>query len=96
MCHVDGEKIFIDGLNCLKKAKIVFKMKTSLTGPPKMVDSVNVFILVDKKVTTEDILKQLGISVVTTHKIRYSDVAFSKVSCCWISTGHCKVSYKQE
>ena len=82
--------MFTNWRNCLHKVKIVIKMKTGQTGlqmanTPEMVDSVDMFILADRRVEIEDISEKLGISVGTAHKIVYDDLAFSQVSCYWVS-----------
>ena len=56
---------------------------------PEMVYSLNAVILVDGRVTIEDILEQLGIPVGTAHKIVHDDLALSGVSCCSISPDQC-------
>ena len=48
-------------------------------------DSVHTLILADRRITIEDISEQLGISVDTVHKTVHDDLAFSKVSHCWVS-----------
>ena len=94
MCNVEGEayfnlKMFRNGQHYLKKAEISIMIKHSFgrdtTGnKPEMVESVNVRILADRRVTTEDIFEQLLIYVGTVHKIMHDDLAFFKVSGCWI------------
>ena len=54
-----------------------------------MPDSVKVLMLIDRRVT---ISKQLGMSVGIAHKIVHDDLAFSKVSCCWVLPRQCKTS----
>ena len=49
--------------------------------------------LADRKVTIEDISKQLGISVDANNRIVHDDLPFSNFSCCWVSLGQCKASY---
>ena len=61
--HVLAKKMFTNGLNCLKKVKIVFKIQASTS---EMVDSVNVLILADVRVSIEDIFEKPGISMDTT------------------------------
>ena len=39
-----------------------------------------------------DISEQLEISVSTAYQTVYNDLAFSKISYCWISPGQCKNS----
>ena len=56
-------------------------MATSL----EMVDSFNAFILADIRIIIEEISEQLGISVHTGYKMVHNDLAFSKLSCCWVS-----------
>ena len=70
--------MFTNGLNCLKKVEKVFKMKTGLAKKPKMVDFVNIHILADRRVTSEDISEQMGFSVGTEDKIVYNGLAFLK------------------
>ena len=73
---------------------MVFKMKTGFDRPTvlmstlEMVDSVNVLILVNRRVTIEEISEKLGISVSITQKIVHDDLTFSKVNCLWVSLGH--------
>ena len=57
-----------------------------------MVDSVNAFILADKKVSPEDISKQMEIFEDTAHKIGHVDLAFSKVRSRRVSPRKCKAS----
>ena len=61
--------MFTNWLNYSKKVKTVFKMKRDQVSTPEIVDSTNVLILVDRKVTTEDIFEGLKISMSTAHKI---------------------------
>ena len=51
------QKMFTKGLNCLRKVEMVFRMPSSpiTVSTPKVVDSVKALILVDKRVTREDI-----------------------------------------
>ena len=67
--------------------------RPTIVSTPEMVYSVNEFILADRRVATENISEQWGISEGTAHKIVYDDLAFSKVSCWWFSPGLCKASY---
>ena len=69
-------------------------MKTSQTmaSPPEMVDSVSAFILAKRRVTIEDIPEPKGISLGPTHKITHDDLAFSIVSCHWVSPELCQTS----
>ena len=48
----------------------------NMPGRPTMVDSVNMLLLADKRVKTEDISESLGIYVGTVHKIVHDDLAF--------------------
>ena len=48
---------------------------------PEIVDSVNVLILVDRKVPIRNMPEKMGISMGTAHKIVHGDLAFSKLSC---------------
>ena len=59
----------------------------TIESTPEMVDSVNAFILDDRGVTTEDISKELGISLGTAHITVHDDLTFSKVICHWVSSG---------
>ena len=52
-----------------------------MVNSPEMEESVNTLILVDRRVTIDDISEQLGIPVSTAHRIVYDDLAFSTVSC---------------
>ena len=52
-----------------------------MVSTPEMVDSVNAFILADRRITIEDISEQQGISVGTAHKTAWQS-CFSEVSCC--------------
>ena len=47
-----------------------------------MLDSVNILIMANIRLTLEDSSEQLGISVSTSNKIVRDDFASSKVSCC--------------
>ena len=84
-CTCSFQEIFSNELNRLK-VKIVFKTKTDQVGPQwwRRLNSVNVLILADEKVTIEDISEQLEISVGTVHQTAHDDLACSKVSCCWV------------
>ena len=65
-----------------------------MSSTPEMVDSVNVLILTDRRVTIEDISEQLEISLGTVTKKNCERwLCFFKVSCCWVSIGQCKASY---
>ena len=68
------------------RVEIAFRMKTGHTMPnsPGMVDSVNSLIFLDRRVTVEDIFEQQGISKSTAYSIVHDDLAFLKVSCCWV------------
>ena len=58
----------------------------TVLGTPEKVDSVvNALISADIRITIEDISEQLGNPTTTTD--------LSKVSCCWVLPGQCKVSY---
>ena len=59
--------------------------RPTMSNTQKMVNSVNALILINRRVTIEDISEQVGIFVGTAHKIVYDDLAFSKVSCHWVS-----------
>ena len=93
MCDVYGEACFTQK-NAYKWAKLYKKGWNSIqdeTGrptivtSPEMVDSVNAFILADRRVTIEDISEQLGIFVGTAYKIVHDNVAFFPVSCHWVA-----------
>ena len=58
--------------------------RPTMASTPEMVDSVNMLILPDRRISIENISKQLGISVDTAHKILPDDLAFSKVICHWV------------
>ena len=67
--------------------------KPLMACTPEMVDSVNAPILVDKRVTIEDISEQLGISVDTEHKFVHDNRDLSKITCRWVSPKQYKASY---
>ena len=50
---------------------------------PEMMDSVNTLILSDWRVTIEDIIEQVGISVGQVHKIVLDDHDFFLLTCRW-------------
>ena len=56
-----------------------------MVSTTEMLYSVIAFILSNWRVRIGDIYEQLGDSVDTAHKIMHDDLAFSKVSCRWIS-----------
>ena len=67
-----NQKICTDGLNCSKNVKIKIswiwrqvRLAPNFDHPAKMVNSVNVQILANRRVLIEDISKQQGISVDT-------------------------------
>ena len=72
--------MFSNELDCLKKVKIVFEIKSAgrstMMSTPEMVDSFNELILTDRRVTIDDISKQLEILVDSAHKILNDDLAF--------------------
>ena len=63
-----------------------------MTNTPEMIESVNAFILADRRLTIEDISEHLGNSVGTAHKILHDDLGFIKVSCYSVLPGQRKVS----
>ena len=67
----------------MKKIEKVFKMKTNYTiaGIYEMVDSINTFILAERRFTKKVNPELPGISLSKTHKIEYDDLTFSQVSC---------------
>ena len=54
--------------------------RPTIVSTAEIVDSVYALILADKRVKIEDISEQLGIFMVTTHKIVHDELAFSKIS----------------
>ena len=49
-----------------------------------MLGSANIFIVVDRRITMEDISKWFEISMGTAHKIVHDDLAFFKLGCPWV------------
>ena len=74
-------------MNVDKCAELFKRSQNSIQDPgrptrentPEMVDSVNVLILANRRVTIKDISEQLGISVGTAHKIVYYDLSSSSI-----------------
>ena len=83
--------VFKEGWNSIQDENRSGKFKMATTS--KIVNSVNPLILADRRVIIEGVSELQGISVGTAHKIVHDDLAFSKVSCCWVLPGQCKASY---
>ena len=60
---------------------------------PEMVDSANVLILADRRVTTEETFEQLEISEDTALKTMGDDLVFSKARYSRVFLEQCKASY---
>ena len=80
--------MFTDGLNCLKNAEHEDRpgWPTTVSITEIKVDSVNELILADRIVIIDDISEHLGIPTSSAHKIVLDDLAFSMVSCQWVSS----------
>ena len=70
--------------------------RPTMASTPEMVDIVNALILANRRVTIEEISKQLWKSLGTTHKIVHDYHIFSKVSYHWVSSGQCNTSYNSQ
>ena len=60
---------------------------------PELVDSVNVLILADRRITIEGISEQLEISIGIAQNIVHDDLAISKIIYHWVSPGQWNASY---
>ena len=67
--------------------------RSTVANTPEMVNSVNAIILVDSRVTVDDISEQSQIFVDTAHKIVLEELAFSKVSNRRVSLRQCKTLF---